>query len=140
MMTSTESQFAHFRWWPQRRTPILSLASLSSLLVIGLTSCAPSSSAATYTGRTVQALPGSSRKICQLTGDVDLETGLPTVNHTFTAAQVWGTDLGFPFAYDGAGVPSIGFFFGDTWRGPTQPAGSDGDSLAFTTDTKPCCV
>ncbi len=66
-----------------------------------------------------------SQKICQLTGDIDLQTHHATLNQTQTRYQVGGTDLGYPFTHDGR----LYFAFGDT-SGP-------GDSLAFTRDTDP---
>jgi hypothetical protein len=72
---------------------------------------------------------GSTRKICQLVGDVDFQWGTPVENLTQTRAGFYGTDMGVPFAHDGATC----VVFGDTWGGLP----GDRDAIAFSTDTDP---
>ncbi len=66
-------------------------------------------------------------KICQLTGDVDRETGAPTANRTGERWKLYGTDLGVPFRHRNRTY----LLFGDTFG----PRG--GDAFAWTTDTNP---
>jgi hemin uptake protein HemP len=66
-------------------------------------------------------------KLCQLTGDVDRQTGLPTRNRTMERHGLVGTDLGVPFRHKGRTY----LLFGDT----VGPRG--GDAIAWTTDRKP---
>ena len=76
----------------------------------------------------VRYLPGSSRKICQLTGDYDWERGEYGMNQTLHVG-ILGTDLGSSFVHEGRTY----FLFGDT-------AGLSlfgDDSIAFTTDKDP---
>ncbi len=55
------------------------------------------------------------RKVTQLTGDTDRETGHMTSNQTGKNFGIYGTDLGVSFLYDG----KLYFLFGDTnTRGP----------------------
>ncbi len=90
----------------------------------------------------VRYVPGSSRKICQLTGETDRERGEPTINRTGSRFGLVGTDLGTSFEHDG----KLYFFFGDTIRarngrgreeegGPREGRGND--SVAFTGDFNP---
>jgi Domain of unknown function (DUF4185) len=80
---------------------------------------------------------GTSDKVCQLTGDVDWETGRPTAARTMTNFGMEAVDLGFPVEHDG----KLYFLFGDT-----RPAGHGGgpegevppdDSVGFTTRRAP---
>src|SRR5689334_16604373 len=70
-------------------------------------------------------VPGTLRRICQLTGQVDPE-GLPMANDTGSVG-VTGVDLGVPVEHQ----VRLWFLFGDL---PSD--GSAGDPLAFTTDTR----
>ena len=54
---------------------------------------------------------GSSDKICQLTGDVDWETGWPTAARTSTNFGLDAGDLGYPVEHDGKLI----LLFGDSW-------------------------
>src|SRR5688500_11345116 len=85
-------------------------------------------------GRVVY-VPGSSRKIAQLTGEIDRERDELTLNRTETRYGLQGTDLGASFEHRGR----IYFLFGDT--NSIKPANSfrppSGDSIAFTTDMTP---
>ena len=76
----------------------------------------------------ISVVPGSLRKICQLTGERDRQRGTPAHNRTETRFGLVGTDLGASFEHDGR----LWFLFGDTWPEP-----SGGDSVAWTTDTSP---
>ncbi len=75
----------------------------------------------------VRHVTGSTQKICQLTGDLDRQTGQPTVNLTGSRYGVYGTDLGFSFLHDGR----TWFLFGDT------VGLHGGDSIAYTQDGDP---
>ena len=70
---------------------------------------------------------GSTKKICQLTGDTDRELNEPTLNQTYSRFGVSGTDLGSSFKYDG----KLYLLFGDT------VGAHGGKSIAFTRDTDP---
>jgi hypothetical protein len=76
---------------------------------------------------TVRHVAGSTQKICQLTGDIDRQTGQPTGNQTQTRFGIIGTDLGFSFL-DGN---RTWFLFGDT------VGLHGGDSIAYTEDSTP---
>src|SRR3712207_5945233 len=84
---------------------------------------------------TVSVVPGSSRKLYQLTGEFDRERQMLTLNRTETRFRLAGTDLGASVEHNGR----LYFLFGDT-----NPVGPNnqwrpvaGDSIAFTTDTDP---
>ncbi len=86
------------------------------------------------------------RKVTQLTGDIDRETGHMTINQTGKKFGIYGTDLGVSFLHDG----KLYFLFGDTTRrGPdggipqsAMPAApynedeTDYDSIAYTTSDR----
>jgi hypothetical protein len=86
------------------------------------------------------------RKVIQLTGDIDRETGHMTINQTGKKFGIYGTDLGVSFLHDG----KLYFLFGDTTRrGPdggipqsAMPAApynedeTDYDSIAYTTSDR----
>jgi Domain of unknown function (DUF4185) len=76
----------------------------------------------------VVLVPGSLRKVCQLTGERDRERGTPAFNRTESRFGVVGADLGASFEHDGR----LWFLFGDTWPDP-----DGGDSAAWTTDRTP---
>lgn len=59
--------------------------------------------------------------MCQLTGDIDWETGLPTSARTLTRFGVDAVDLGYPVEQEGKLV----LLFGDTW--PSNPSGPGGE-------------
>jgi Domain of unknown function (DUF4185) len=83
------------------------------------------------------------RKVIQLTGDIDRETGKNTINETGKRFGIYGTDLGVSFIHNGR----LYFLFGDTNRGrppsglPSEAkpgedfneAETDYDSIAYTT-------
>ena len=85
--------------------------------------------------RRVAYVTGSTRKLSQLTGEIDRERRQPTANRTESRFGLAGTDLGASFEHDGR----IYFLFGDTWS--TTPANRyrprDGKSIAYTESGDP---
>jgi hypothetical protein len=81
----------------------------------------------------VEYVPGSARKVCQLTGDEDrdmdlrLPDGTPpmTSNRTRSRYGVWGADLGYPVEHGGG----LYLLFGDT-------EGLQGDALSPVVETE----
>jgi len=73
--------------------------------------------------RRVVYVSGSTRKVCQLTGDWDRALKRPTLSLTSTRAGVVGTDLGSSFEHNGR----LYFLFGDTWGRPGAR-----DAIAWT--------
>ena len=73
----------------------------------------------------VELVPGSLRKVCQLTGERDRQRNTAAFNRTESRFGLVGTDLGASFEHDGR----LWFLFGDTW-----PGADGGDSAAWTTD------
>jgi len=76
-----------------------------------------------------QFLPGTTRVICQVTGDYDTYLLRPTLSRTQTRASVIGTDLGSSFEHQGR----LCFLFGDT-QGALR---KDADSFAWSDSTDP---
>ena len=74
----------------------------------------------------VKYVPGTSKKVCQLIGDVDFETGKPTTSQTASRAGVFETDLGFSFEHDG----KLYFLFGDTKPAAGVNRAVDEDAIA----------
>lgn len=85
------------------------------------------------------------RKVIQLTGDIDRETQLATPNQTGKNFGIYGTDLGVSFLHDG----KLYFLFGDTTRRPVSgipqsalpaapynEAETDFDGIAHTTSDR----
>jgi len=60
--------------------------------------------AAQYGAPDVVKQIGPSEKICQLTGDIDWETGRPTASRTLTNFGLQATDLGYPVEHDGNSI------------------------------------
>jgi hypothetical protein len=89
---------------------------LIPLAVAGLANAAAAQSAAPNSLTQI----GASEKICQLTGDVDWETGQPTPGRTFSNFGLQATDLGYPVEHNGKLI----LLFGDT-RPPGHPPGAD---------------
>ena len=92
----------------------------------------------------VTYVAGSTQKICQLTGETDLQFGTPTASQTETRYGLKGADEGYSFEHDG----KLFFLFGDAMNTPTfngKPnrtndpprTRDDNDAIAFTTDTNP---
>ncbi len=80
---------------------------------------------------------GVSEKVCQLTGDLDWETGAPTAARTFTNFGLDAVDLGYPVEHAGKLI----LLFGDSWP-PPHGGGAEGeippdDAVGFTTRTQP---
>jgi len=76
-------------------------------------------------------------KVCQLIGETDWETGLPTQAKTFTTAGLDAADLGYPVDMGSELV----LLFGDSWP-PGHPAGVPAvlppdDSVGVTTRKDP---
>jgi hypothetical protein len=67
---------------------------------------------------------GSSRKVCQLIGDLDLETRQPTVSQSASEFDIMHTDLGYPVEQGNR----TWFFFGDVTNA------DDLDPLGFIDD------
>ena len=80
---------------------------------------------------------GVSEKVCQLTGDLDWETGRPTAARTFTNFGLDAVDLGYPVEHNGKLI----LLFGDTWP-PPHGGGAEGevppdDAVGVTTRREP---
>jgi hypothetical protein len=73
-------------------------------------------------------VPDSTKRVCQLTGDIDRATGHSTLSHTNKRFGVVATDLGSSFEHDG----KLCLLFGDTWGRP-----GDRDVMAWTKSTNP---
>src|SRR5579863_2130925 len=85
---------------------------------------------------------GSTQKVCQPNGEIDFETGKPTVSQTATNYGLGGDDLGASFEHAG----KLWLLFGDTNPTPTfngKPNGQSdlprtpvhNDAIAFTSGT-----
>jgi len=88
----------------------------------------------------VMYVAGSSQKVCQVTGETDLQFNTPTASQTGTRFGLFGADLGYSFDHDG----KLFFLFGDAMPTPKfhgQPNGSpprdpdDNDATGYTADT-----
>lgn len=80
---------------------------------------------------------GMSEKVCQLTGDVDWETGRPTAARTLANFGLDATDLGYPVEH----VGKLILLFGDSWP-PPHGGGAEGeippdDAVGLTTRREP---
>lgn len=110
---------------------------------VGVLLAAPVIGGASPNPGTVTHVPGTSQKICQLTGDEDRHLGQPTLNRTASRFGVVGTDLGASLEHQGR----IYFLFGDTpgtprpgqrqVEKPGKVPGLGNDSIAFTEDMNP---
>jgi hypothetical protein len=86
------------------------------------------------------ALPGTTEKICQLTANVDWETGLPTAAKTLSNYGLDAVDLGYPVENQGKLI----LLFGDSWPS-THPQNASAaqnevppdDSVGITVRTAP---
>jgi hypothetical protein len=79
---------------------------------------------------------GETQEVCQLTGDMDWETGQPTAARTLTNFGLDATDLGYPVDHNG----KLLLLFGDSWPpphggGPLAEVIPD-DSVGVTTRTE----
>jgi hypothetical protein len=93
---------------------------------------------------TTFTLVGTSEKVCQLNGDTDWKTGLPTAAQTATNFGMYAADLGAPVDTGGS---TLYFLFGDTWPSfPPPPVGvkppndSVGTSTLTTTPASNTCL
>ena len=73
-------------------------------------------------------VPNTTQRICQLTGDFDRVSGVPTLSQTGRRFGVAATDLGSSFEHKS----KLCFLFGDTLGRP-----GDRDALAWTNSTQP---
>jgi hypothetical protein len=62
---------------------------------------------------TLRVVPGTTEKVHQLTGELDLQHAEPVAGRSSSSAGLKGTDLGFSFEHDG----QLWFLFGDTFEG-----------------------
>ncbi|NMD35240.1 MAG: DUF4185 domain-containing protein [Planctomycetes bacterium] len=98
---------------------------------------APAPSAGAAPDARLVYVPESTVKVCQLTGDRDRQTGVPTLSLTERRAGVAATDLGSSFEHGGRLV----FLFGDTWRYlDGRDAGVARDALAWTDSCDPTAI
>lgn len=81
----------------------------------------------------VVAEPGGVRKVCQLVGERDHETGRPTLNRTESRYRFWGTDMGASFDHGGR----LFVLFGDTHTSGGLPRRPDRDAIAESRDADP---
>jgi hypothetical protein len=81
----------------------------------------------------VRVEPGSTRKICQVVGEIDRQTGARTLNATESTYGFWGTDLGASFEHDGG----LYFLFGDTHPSGDRARPRDADLIAVSHDDDP---
>ncbi len=103
------------------------LAPISWMLSTGLAVA----TASTTTAQELVYVPNSTQRVCQLTGDVDRATGMPTLSRTGQRFGVNATDLGSSLEHKG----KLYFLFGDTWGRP-----GDRDALAWTDSTDPAKI
>jgi hypothetical protein len=73
-------------------------------------------------------VPASTKRVCQLTGDLDRAAGIPTLSRTEKRFGILATDLGSSFEHKGR----LYFLFGDTWGRP-----GCWDAVAWTESTDP---
>lgn len=84
-------------------------------------------------GGPVRVQPLATQKICQLIGEVDRQTGAPTINATESRFGFWGSDLGISVEHAGR----LYFLFGDTHARPGLGRPHDTDLIASTADRDP---
>jgi hypothetical protein len=104
---------------------------------LGLAGWAPAAAAAESAVPAPPVRIGSSDKICQLTGDVDWESGRPTAARTFSNFGLDAVDLGYPVEHAGKLI----LLFGDSWP-PAHGGGEAGeippdDAVGVTTRRDP---
>lgn len=81
-----------------------------------------------------QLVPGTTRKLSQVVGEFDFETGQPTLSRTVTQVNLRGTDGGNSFEHDG----KLWFFFGDSDHPfPVPPEMESLNSMAWATVEDP---
>lgn len=79
-------------------------------------------------------VPGSTRRVCQLTGDADLATGAPTLNETGRRLGIVAADLSATFEHKGRTC----FLFGPVWENLEHSGGSP--ALAWTGGNDPATI
>ncbi len=82
--------------------------------------------------KTITTDTSTTAKVCQLLGEYDKQLGQYTKSRTASRFNIYGTDLGASFVFDG----KLWFFFGDTWRGVdqfsfTSTPSEPNDSMAY---------
>ena len=98
------------------------IAAVLSLL-FALAACSPDPS-----GKTLSA--DESKKVCQLTGQIDWDTGKDTTARTKSEFGFVGTDLGYPVEYNDKMV----LFFGDSRFDPPRPSWLSNPETFFPDD------
>ena len=137
-------------WWRRRLRGLVGLLVVAWLL-LAITACGKRGRAKPRKGAaTPSAVAGDSRqparhrvdvietrKVCQLTGETDVETKRAAHNRTLTRYSLWGTDLGTSFQHDG----KTWLFFGDSHpSGRKKNRGLNphcGEAMAHTSDATP---
>jgi hypothetical protein len=102
---------------------------------------------ATSPPNTILYVPGSVQKICQVTGDTDLESNQPTMSLTQTRFGLVRADHGYSFEHNG----KLFFLFGDTHptatfnhfansQTDTPRIADDNDAIGYCADSSagPC--
>ncbi len=132
------------------RGPLLALAGLAvlSLTIAPAQGGAPSPPAMPAPNR-IFYVPGSTQKICQVTGETDLEFNVPTLSRTESRYGLVRADHGYSFEHNG----KLFFLFGDTHPTPTfngkpnketdPPRNADdNDAIGYASDSSmgPCVM
>jgi hypothetical protein len=107
---------------------VRTFAILAAVAIVSLTRIPAPADAATL------SLVGTSSKICQLTGDTDWVTNLPTAAQTQTRSGLVAVDLGFPVD---SGEHALFFLFGDSRPTVTLNPVPPDDALGVTTRRAP---
>lgn len=98
-------------------------------LLLALAACSADPS-----GKTLSA--DTSVRVCQLTGDVDWLTGLPTTSRSESEFGLIGTDLGYPVEHNGR----MALLFGDSRINPSRGAtqlGPPDDAIGWVSTFSP---
>lgn len=98
------------------------------LLALVLIAALDVPTAAEPAGDRLVFVAGSTKRVCQLTGDLDRTSGRPTLSRIGKRFGIFGTDLGSSFEHDGR----LFFLFGDTWGRPGLQ-----DAVAWTRSATP---
>ena len=86
------------------------------------------------TAQQFQLVPGSTKKVYQVVGELDFETGQPTLSRTITQCNLLGTDGGNSFEFKG----KLWIFFGDSDHPfPVQSEMENLNSMAWVTVEDP---
>ena len=122
MQSESMSLFARPLWqfWKHHSPAALLLPLLLSCIAMPQRATAggkwnASPRGATSPPNTILYVPGSVQKICQVTGDTDLEFNQPTMSLTQTRFGLVRADHGYSFEHNG----KLFFLFGDTHPTPT---------------------